>query len=95
MGWLVAYAGRFRLGGEKEAVGVCRGRGDPLWIFNRSPLTINDLLLYAAKRDVRSYPAHGLSIWHNRASAAPAASFSPATRQLLFQQHYLSPSRCR
>jgi hypothetical protein len=28
----------------------------------------------------RSYPAHGPSIWHNRAAAAPAASFLPTIR---------------
>jgi hypothetical protein len=31
----------------------------------------------------RSYPAHGPSIWHNRASAAPAASFSPPIRNVI------------
>jgi hypothetical protein len=46
-----------------------------LWNFNRSLLILNELSLYSAKLMKRSYPAHGPSIWHNRASAAPAASF--------------------
>ena len=28
MAWHAVEAGRFRFGGEKEAAGVCRGRGD-------------------------------------------------------------------
>jgi hypothetical protein len=38
-----------------------------LWIFNRSLLILNELLLHSTKLMKRSYPAHGLSIWHNPA----------------------------
>jgi hypothetical protein len=43
-----------------------------LWIFNRSLLILNELLLYSTKLMKRSYPTYGPSIWHNPASAAPA-----------------------
>ena len=46
-----------------------------LWNFNRRLLILKELLLYSTKLMERSYPAHGPSIWHNAASAAPAASF--------------------
>ena len=34
-----------------------------LWIFNRSLLILNELLLYSTKLMKRSYPTHGPSIW--------------------------------
>src|ERR1035438_2897289 len=53
-----------------------------LWNFNRRLLILKELLLYSTKLMELSYPAHGPSIWHNAASAAPSASFLSPIRTL-------------
>jgi hypothetical protein len=53
-----------------------------LWVFNRSLVILNELLLYSIKLMKRSYPNPGPSMWHYPASAAPAASVLSANRKL-------------
>src|ERR1035437_7586887 len=75
-GWRGAGASRFRFGGKKEAAGVCRGCGESMEI--QSKLACNQI--FSTKRRLpmkRTLQAHTLRVWHNRASAAPAASFLP------------------
>src|ERR1039458_4323398 len=74
-----AGASRFRFGGKKEAAGVCRGCGESMEI--QSKLACNQI--FSTKRRLpmkRTLQAHTLRVWHNRASAAPAASFLPTIR---------------
>lgn len=71
---------RFRFGDKKEAAGVCRDVVS-LWSFNRRLLILNGLELYSAKPVRRALPVHTASVWHNAASAAPAASFLSSTLQ--------------
>ena len=74
-----AGASRFRFGGKKEAGGVCRGCGESMEI--QSKLACNQI--FSTKRRLpmkHTLQAHTLRVWHNRASAAPAASFLPVTR---------------
>jgi hypothetical protein len=49
-----------------------------LWILSPNLLIINELELYDAMPGWRTYSAPATSAWLNSASAAPAASFSPA-----------------
>jgi hypothetical protein len=72
--------GRFRFGGKKEAAGVCRGGGESM-DFESDLLIINELELSNVKPRWRTYSAHTASVWHNSASAAPAASFLPSNRK--------------
>ena len=52
-----------------------------LWILNRSLLIISELSLYDAKPIVGGFSAHTASVWHNLASATPAAAFLWAIRK--------------
>jgi hypothetical protein len=56
------------------------------WILNRSLLIINELALYDAKPIMGTFRAHAVSVWHNSASAAPAASFLWAIRKFRFRR---------
>ena len=74
------YLRRFRFGGEKGAAGVCRGCGEPMEI--QSKRACNQLFSKKQRLPMkRSLQAHAPQLWHNRASAAPAASFSPVTQE--------------
>ncbi|MGA2170175.1 MAG: hypothetical protein ABSG62_18410 [Terracidiphilus sp.] len=71
--------------GEKEAAGVCRGRGESMEI--QSKLACNQI--FSTKRRLpmkHALQAHTLQLWHNRASAAPAASFWPTNRKLHYSR---------
>jgi len=72
---LCAYPRRFRLGGKKEAAGVCRGCGE-LMEFQSQPADTERVITLLDKADEAilsgPWPQY---IWHKPASAAPAASF--------------------
>ena len=53
-----------------------------LWRLNQRLPVINELAIYDEKPIWRSFPAHAASVCHNPATAAPAASFSPAIWKL-------------
>jgi hypothetical protein len=71
------YSRRFRLGDKKEAAGVCRGCGESMEFESEPACNQRDRTLQR-KVDTGFVPAHTALVWHNAASAAPAASFLSA-----------------
>ena len=75
--------GVFDVGSKNEAAGVFRGCGEPMEI--QSELACNQVASTKPRLPMNRTPqAHTHRVWHNRASAAPAASFLPPTRKLSY-----------
>jgi len=91
--WITARQDRKRLCNElrwasewSKAFSICRWEGSrrrlprmrwALWVFNRSYLIFRELTVCSAKCRQLSSPTHAALVWHDAASGAPAASFSP------------------
>ena len=64
---------RFQFEGKKEAAGVCRRCGESMETESE-PACNQQFSWINQKPMMRALPAHAASVWHNPASAPPAAS---------------------
>ena len=87
----VLKRGVFDLEVRREPPAFCRGCGESMEVQSKHACS----QLFSSKRRLpmkRTLRVHTLSVWHNLASAAPAASFSPATLFTTYLTAELTPA---